>query len=116
MAHPNIFTIGLERIERERKTTIDSLFDGSNAHELGSATAETAPSGAEGPTPAGGRPAPILIGDVVEADCAELRDIAEWFDSHGKPMQGEFLRNIADRHMVVFNAYWTATEGTPVVA
>ena len=52
---------------------------------------------------------PVLIGDVVAADCAELRDIAEWFESRGKPMQGEFLRKVADRHEVIWGAYWTAT-------
>lgn len=89
--------------------TMHELFDGSNAQELGSATAENALSRAEVSPPAGGRPAPILIGDVVDSDCAELREIAEWFESHGKPMQGEFLRKVADRHEVVFGAYWTAT-------
>lgn len=89
--------------------TMHELFDGSDAQELGSATAENAPSRAEAPTPAGGRPAPILIGDVVDADCAELRDMAAWFESRGKPMQGEFLRKVADRHEVIFGAYWTAT-------
>ena len=89
--------------------TMHELFDGSNAQELGSATAENALSRAEALTPAGGRPAPVLIGDVVEADCSELRDIAEWFESRGKPLQGEFLRNVADRHEVIFGAYWTAT-------
>lgn len=77
--------------------------------KLGSATAENALPGAEAQTPAGERPAPVLIGDVVEADCAELRDIAMWFESRGKPMQGEFLRKVADRHEVIFGAYWTAT-------
>ena len=89
--------------------TMHELFDGSDAQELGSATAENALSRAEAPTPAGGRPAPILIGDVVEADCAELRDMAGWFESRGKPMQGEFLRKVADRHEVIFGVYWTAT-------
>ena len=89
--------------------TMHELFDGSDAQELGSATAENALSRAEDSTPVGGRPTPILIGDIVAADCAELRDIAEWFESHGKPMQGEFLRKVADRHEVIFGAYWTAT-------
>ena len=80
--------------------TMHELFDGSDAQELGSATAENALLRAEALTPAGGRPAPILIGDVVAADCAELRDIAWWFESHGKPMQGDFLRKVADRHEV----------------
>ena len=68
-------------------------------------------------TQAGVRPAPVLIGDVVEADCAELRDIAAWFESRGNPMQGEFLRKVADRYEVIFGAYWTATvRGSSVVA
>ena len=89
--------------------TMHELFDGSDAQELGGATAENALPGAEDSTPVGGRPTPILIGDVVAADCAELRDIAEWFESRGKSMQGEFLRKVADRHEVLFGAYWTAT-------
>ncbi len=97
--------------------TMDELFDGSNAHELSSATAENTLSRAEDRTQAGVRPAPVLIGDVVEADCAELRDIAAWFESRGKPMQGEFLRKVADRYDVIFSAYWTATvRGSSVVA
>lgn len=89
--------------------TMHELFDGSDAHELGSATAENGAQTPEVRAPAGGRPAPILIGDVVDADCAELREIAEWFESRGMPMQGKFLRKVADRHEVIFGAYWTAT-------
>lgn len=87
--------------------------------ELGGATAETALSGAEDSNPqrveapqlskGGDKPSPTLICDVVAADCAELRDIAEWFESRGKPMQGEFLRMVADRHEGIFGAYWAAT-------
>lgn len=49
---------------------------------------------------------PVLIGDVVDADVAELRDIAKWFDERGKPMQSAFLRDVANRYEVVFGAYW----------
>lgn len=48
----------------------------------------------------------ILIGDVVESDVAELREIAQWFDDRGKPMQSAFLRDVANRYEVVFGAYW----------
>lgn len=59
---------------------------------------------------------PVLIGDVVAADCAELRDIAEWFESRGKPMHGEFLRKVSDRHEVLAGAYATATARAKHVA
>ncbi|TXH50489.1 MAG: hypothetical protein E6Q97_20330 [Desulfurellales bacterium] len=51
---------------------------------------------------------PILFGDVCMKDSEELRDIAEYFESRGKPMQGEFLRNVAARHEVLAGAYSTA--------
>lgn len=60
---------------------IDELFDGSDAH---------------------------LLGDIVTADCEELRDIAEYFETRGKPMQGEFLRNVADRHQSFYDTYLIA--------
>lgn len=41
-------------------------------------------------------------------DCYELRDIAEWFDLHGKKSNGDFLRHMATRHEVLFGAYETA--------
>ena len=83
-------------------------------YEAGRASHASVP---EDRTQAGVRPAPVLIGDVVEADCAELRDIAAWFESRGKPMQGEFLRRVADRYEVIFGVYWTATvRGSSVVA
>lgn len=54
--------------------------------------------------------APTLIADVVDADCAELRDIAEWFDRQGKKPNGDFLRAVANRHEVLFGAYWTKVQ------
>ena len=93
--------------------------------ELGSATAENGDM-PEVSAPAGGKPAqikgvgklptPILFGDVIDADCAELRDIAEWFEKRGKPMQGEFLRKVALRHEVIAGAYATATRREKHVA
>lgn len=81
--------------------TMDELFDGSNAHELCNTCGGT------------GR---ILDGeectfcdvfsseldkpdrDTIKADCAELLDIAKWFDDRGHKMQGDFLRGISKRH------------------
>lgn len=51
---------------------------------------------------------PVLFGDVCRADADELRDIAEYFEKRGKPMQGEFLRKVADRHEVLAGAYSSA--------
>lgn len=74
-------------------------------------SAEDPPQRVEAPqiSKEGDGPPPVLIGDVVAADCKKLRDIAEWFEGIGRPMQGEFLRKVADRHEVIFSAYWTAT-------
>lgn len=52
---------------------------------------------------------PVLFGDVCMKDAEELRDIAEYFETRGKPLQGEFLRKVADRHEVLAGAYTTAT-------
>lgn len=52
---------------------------------------------------------PILFSDVCADDAAELRDIAEYFEKRGKPLQGEFLRKVADRHEVLAGAYATAS-------
>lgn len=57
---------------------------------------------------------PVLIGDVVDADIAELRDIAKWFDERGKPMQSAFLRDVAKRYEVIFGAYWNTQRNSEV--
>jgi len=41
---------------------------------------------------------PALFGGTCQEDAAELRDIAEYFETRGKPLQGEFLRSVAARH------------------
>jgi uncharacterized protein YukE len=41
---------------------------------------------------------PVSFGDTCQEDAAELRDIAEHFEARGKPLQGKFLRSVADRH------------------
>lgn len=51
---------------------------------------------------------PVLMGDVANADAAELRDIAAWFDRQGKTTNGDFLRHVANRHEVLAGAYATA--------
>ncbi|MCY1384153.1 hypothetical protein D9M69_723690 [compost metagenome] len=48
---------------------------------------------------------PCFIRSVVEMDCYELRDIAEWFDLQGKKSNGDFLRSMATRHEILFGAY-----------
>lgn len=53
---------------------------------------------------------PILFGDVCASDAEELRDIAAYFEKRGKPLQGKFLRKVADRHEVLAGAYTTASE------
>lgn len=58
-------------------------------------------------TPVKARPA--LIDAEVEADCAELRDIAEWFDRQGKKPNGDFLRSLAHRHKILAGAYRSST-------
>lgn len=59
---------------------------------------------------------PVLFSDVCMNDAQELRDIAEYFEARGKPMQGEFLRKVADRHEVLAGAYATATARAKHVA
>lgn len=59
---------------------------------------------------------PVLFGDVCRADAEELRDIAQYFETRGKPLQGEFLRKVADRHEVLAGAYATATARAKHVA
>jgi hypothetical protein len=67
--------------------TMDKLFDGSNAHELGSATAEDALSSAEVPA-AGGSPAP----DMVDAIADKLLE-----DHMSLMAENEKLRGKADK-------------------
>ena len=50
---------------------------------------------------------PVLIGDVVRADCAELRELADWFDRRrNDSVSAKFLRAVADRHEVICGAYF----------
>ncbi|WP_439684819.1 hypothetical protein MNJPNG_04755 [Cupriavidus oxalaticus] len=51
---------------------------------------------------------PCFIRSVVEMDCYELRDMADWFDQQGKKSNGDFLRSMATRHEILFGAYETA--------
>lgn len=46
----------------------------------------------------------------VDEDCAELREIADWFDQAGKRDNATFLRAVATRHEVVYGAWVTAHE------
>lgn len=48
----------------------------------------------------------FLTGDVAAKDCAELRDIADWFErKHGSATNAEFLRQVASRHELLAAAY-----------
>lgn len=51
---------------------------------------------------------PVLFGDVCMKDAEELRDIAAYFDSCGKKPNGDFLREVANRHEILAGAYATA--------
>jgi len=42
---------------------------------------------------------------IVDADVAELRDIAVWFMQRGKIQTGEYLAQVATRYEVVSGAY-----------
>lgn len=52
---------------------------------------------------------PVLFGDVCMKDAEELRDIAAYFDSRGKKPNGDFLREVANRHEILAGAYATAS-------
>ena len=58
---------------------------------------------------------PVLIGEVIEADCLELRELSKYFEERGKPENAKFLRDVATRHEVIFGAYWTARREKPEV-
>lgn len=52
---------------------------------------------------------PALYEDISIA--VELREIAQYFEERGKPLHGQFLRKVADRHEVLAGAYSTASKG-----
>lgn len=58
--------------------------------------------------------APVLIGDIVDADVRKLREIADYFDQRGNKSNGDLMRAVASRHEVLFGAYWTATSRSEV--
>ena len=52
---------------------------------------------------------PVLFGDVCMKDAEELRDIAAYFDIRGKKPNGDFLREVANRHEILAGAYQSST-------
>lgn len=49
------------------------------------------------------------IFDVCMKDAAELRDIAAHFDAIGKKLNGDFLREVANRHEILAGAYQSSS-------
>lgn len=47
--------------------------------------------------------------DVCLKDAEELREIAAHFDALGKKSNGDFLREVANRHEILAGAYRTST-------
>lgn len=51
----------------------------------------------------------MIFVDVCMKDAEELREIAAHFDALGKKSNGDFLREVADRHEILAEAYQTST-------
>lgn len=47
--------------------------------------------------------------DVCMKDAEELRNIAAYFDTLGKESNGDFLREVANRHEILAGAYQSST-------
>ena len=51
----------------------------------------------------------MMFVDVCMKDAEELREIAAQFDALGKKLNGDFLREVANRHEILAGAYMTST-------
>lgn len=49
-----------------------------------------------------------MFADVCLKDAEELREIAAQFDALGKKLNGDFLREVANRHEILSGAYRTS--------
>lgn len=47
--------------------------------------------------------------DACMKDADELREIAAHFDAHGKKSNGDFLREVANRHEILARAYQSSS-------
>lgn len=52
---------------------------------------------------------PMTFVGVCMKDAEELREIAAHFDALGKKLNGHFLREVANRHEILAEAYLTST-------
>ena len=51
----------------------------------------------------------MMFVDTCMKDAEELREIAAQFDALGKKLNGDFLREVANRHEILAGAYMTST-------
>lgn len=47
-----------------------------------------------------------MLGDLCQADCSELLDMAAHLRLSGKPLQAQFLTAVAGRYSIVSSAYF----------
>ena len=52
---------------------------------------------------------PISLVAVCMNDAEELREIAAYFDALGKKSNGDFLREVANRHEILAGAYQSSS-------
>ena len=52
---------------------------------------------------------PISLVAVCMNDAEELREIAAYFDALGKKLNGDFLREVANRHEILAGAYQSSS-------
>lgn len=53
---------------------------------------------------------PMTFVDVCMKDAEELREIAAHFDALGKKSNGDFLREVANRHEILAGAYRASSD------
>jgi hypothetical protein len=53
-------------------------------------------------------PVPVLFGDVVKSDIAELTELVLYFRNLGKHENANFLSGVRDRYEIICSAYSSA--------